>query len=83
VAAGFVPVFVLGGIGLWIWGRRGWPFILCGFPAVYFTCLHLVFVSSIRYREPAMLTWIVLAAPVIVCCWERKRCGTAASDVAD
>ena len=43
--------------------------ILCAFPAVYFTCLHLVFVSSIRYREPAMLTWIVLAAVGVVTCW--------------
>ncbi|MHB9078022.1 MAG: ArnT family glycosyltransferase [Pirellulaceae bacterium] len=83
VAAGFVPVFGLGCVGLWIWGRRGWPFILCGFPAAYFTCLHLIFVSSIRYREPAMLTWIVLAAPVIVCCWRWKRGGTAASGRAD
>jgi hypothetical protein len=39
---------------------------LCGLPAIYFTLLHMVFVSSIRYREPAMLGLIVLAAGVLV-----------------
>ncbi|MHB0955941.1 MAG: hypothetical protein ACYC0X_06120 [Pirellulaceae bacterium] len=68
VAAGFVPVLLLGGLGLWVGGRR-WPVILCALPAVYFTCLHLIFVSSIRYREPAMLTWIVLAASWISGVW--------------
>ena len=41
---------------------RGWPYILCWLPAVYLTMLHVVFVSSIRYREPAMLALLVLAA---------------------
>ena len=69
VAAGYVPVLLLGGVGLWVWGRHGWPYTVCLFPAIYFTCLHLVFVSSIRYREPAMLVWIVLAAAVVVGGW--------------
>ena len=41
---------------------RGWPYILCWLPAVYLTMLHVVFVSSIRYREPAMLVLLALAA---------------------
>jgi hypothetical protein len=54
-----------------LWGaavfcRRGWPYALCLGPAVYVTCLHTVFVSSIRYRHPAMLALIVLAAGVTV-----------------
>ncbi|NLX54822.1 MAG: hypothetical protein GXY58_06900 [Planctomycetaceae bacterium] len=73
VATGYVPVLLLGAVGFWIWGRRGWPYTVCLFPAVYLTCLHLVFVSSIRYREPAMLAWIVMAAAVIV------RVGTSAA----
>ena len=42
--------------------KRGWPYILCWLPAVYLTLLHVVFVSSIRYREPAMLAMLALAA---------------------
>ncbi len=65
VAAGFVPLLVLGIAGAWRWGRRGWPYVLCLLPAVYFTCLHMVFVSSLRYRQPAMLVWLILAAAMI------------------
>ena len=44
---------------------RGCPYWLCWFPAVYFSALQAVFVGSIRYRQPAMLGLIVLAAGVI------------------
>jgi hypothetical protein len=50
-----------------IWGgirlvRADWSYAICAVPACYLTLLHMVFVSSIRYREPAMLPLIVLAA---------------------
>jgi hypothetical protein len=35
---------------------------LCCLPAVYLTLLHVVFVSSLRYRDPAMLALLALAA---------------------
>ncbi|NLE37857.1 MAG: glycosyltransferase family 39 protein [Pirellulaceae bacterium] len=62
----YVPVVFLGILGAAKTIRRGWPYWLCWFPAIYFTLLHVVFVSSIRYRQPAMLTLIVLAAGVTV-----------------
>lgn len=65
LAASYTPVLLLGLIGLWRFGRCGWPYLLCFLPAVYFTLLHVIFVSSIRYRQPAMLLVIILAAGVL------------------
>ncbi len=75
VAAGYVPLLVLGAIGVWRWVRRGWPYTLCVFPALYFTGLHVIFVASIRYRDPAMLVWAVLAAAVLAGVWRRRVAG--------
>jgi hypothetical protein len=58
----YTPLLVLAIIGAWRTVGRGWPYILCWLPAVYLTMLHVVFVSSVRYREPAMLALLVLAA---------------------
>lgn len=57
----YAPLLVLALLGAWRFAPRGWPYVLCLLPAVYFTLLHVIFVSSIRYREPAMLALIVLA----------------------
>jgi len=65
VLASYGPVMVLAAIGGWRTIHRGWPYVLCWLPAVYFTLLHVVFVSSIRYRQPAMPALIVLAAGVV------------------
>jgi hypothetical protein len=35
-------------------------------PAIYITGLHIIFVSSIRYRVPAMICFSILAAWVIL-----------------
>ncbi|HVC92512.1 MAG TPA: glycosyltransferase family 39 protein [Pirellulales bacterium] len=58
----YVPILGLGLAGVWHQRGRGWPIALCWLPAVYLTLLHVVFVSSIRYREPAMLVLLVPAA---------------------
>jgi hypothetical protein len=62
VAVGYLPLLLLGIGGAVLFSRRGWPYVLCWMPAVYVTCLHMVFVGSIRYRQPVMLLVIVLAA---------------------
>ncbi|MDZ4779334.1 MAG: glycosyltransferase family 39 protein [Planctomycetia bacterium] len=59
------PILALAIIGAVRYLPRGWPYILCVLPAVYFTLLHTIFVSSLRYREPAMFGLIVLAAAVL------------------
>ncbi len=63
--ATYVPLVVLGVIGAWRYTRHGFPYALAWLPAVYLTLLHVAFVSSIRYREPAMIALTVLAAGVI------------------
>ena len=65
VALTFTPLFLLGLYGLTRYSRHGWPYLLAGLPALYFTLLHVIFVAGIRYREPAMLGLIVLASGVI------------------
>ena len=62
----YTPVLLLSLYGAWRFAGRGWPYVLCFFPAVYFTCLHVVFVGSIRYRQPAMLPLITIAAGAMV-----------------
>ncbi len=58
----YTPLLFFAIIGVGRTLGRGWPYILCWLPAVYLTMLHVVFVSSIRYREPAMLALLALAA---------------------
>jgi 4-amino-4-deoxy-L-arabinose transferase-like glycosyltransferase len=65
VAATYLPLLALGLVGAIKFCGRGWTVMICLLPAVYFSLLHMIFVSSIRYREPAMMTVIVLAAATI------------------
>lgn len=58
----YLPLIVFAILGAVRTVRSGWPYLLCCLPAGYFSLLHMVFVSSIRYRVPAMLMLIVLAA---------------------
>ncbi len=62
VVCSFVPLALGGLMGAWRLARVGWPVALCWAPAVYISMLHVVFVGSMRYREPVMLGLIVLAA---------------------
>jgi len=72
VMVGYVPIMILAVVGVFRTLGRRWPYVLCWLPAVYFTLLHMVFVGSIRYRGPAMLGLIVLAAGVMIS-WKHDR----------
>jgi hypothetical protein len=66
IAVGFLPLMLLAAWQTWRC-RREWPTAwLLWAPAVYLTCLHTIFVSSLRYRQPALLPLMVLTAAVIV-----------------
>jgi 4-amino-4-deoxy-L-arabinose transferase-like glycosyltransferase len=63
-ASAVVMVPLLAGIGLGLVHRRGDPrawFLLAG-PLIYFCILHMAFASSMRYRIPAEVPAMVLAA---------------------
>jgi hypothetical protein len=69
----YVPILTLAAYGAWRFVPRDWPYLLCLLPAVYFTALHMIFVSSIRYRQPAMLTLMVLAAGALTAWYDHCR----------
>lgn len=81
VTVAYVPVLLAACLGVWRYTRRGWLYVLLWLPAVYLTALHVVFVSSIRYRDPAMLALIVLAAGVV--CRSAVRDDDVASSATD
>lgn len=70
------PILFLALIGA-VWAfRHGSAARLLLFPALYVTCLHVIFVSSLRYRIPATPPLIILAAIGILWLWrgrDRKR----------
>jgi 4-amino-4-deoxy-L-arabinose transferase-like glycosyltransferase len=70
VSATYVPLVILGIWGAIRFSKRGWPYVLCWLPVPYFALLHMVFVGSIRYREPAMIALIPLAAGLLSEWWE-------------
>lgn len=61
----YLPAIILAAIGCYRCRQIGWPVVLLLLPAVYFTLLHMIFVSSIRYRQPAMIPLLVLAAVAV------------------
>ena len=68
----YVPILVAGVYGACRRARAGGPYVLCWLPAVYLSLLHMVFIGSLRYREPPMLGLIVLAAAA-ACALSRGR----------
>ncbi len=76
-----VGITALGFLLLAGWATRGgWGtrenlelLFLCTLPIVYFAALHMLFVSSLRYRLPAEYPLAVLAAIGIVDWYRRKK----------
>ena len=64
--AGSLPIFVLATVGAWRLRRRVAVLLVLAGPVLYFSLIHMVFVSSIRYREAAMLPVLGLAAAALV-----------------
>lgn len=76
VAASFGPALVLAVVGLWR-RRTDWPLLIVTLgPILYFSAVHLFFVSSLRYRLPAEYPLLVLSAVGLQACLP-KGCGPA------
>ncbi|MGE4101237.1 MAG: ArnT family glycosyltransferase [Pirellulales bacterium] len=58
----YTPVLFFALVGAWRFRRRCWTTAVCWLPAAYLTLMHMIFVSSLRYREPPLLALLVLAA---------------------
>jgi 4-amino-4-deoxy-L-arabinose transferase-like glycosyltransferase len=73
VAIWFIPLVIFSGYGAYLL-RRNWPaLLLCAGPILYFSALHTVFVSSLRYRLPAEYPLAVIAAAGVLACLSRRR----------
>lgn len=69
----YVPIMFLAICGAIATRKSGFAFWLCWIPAIYFTLLHVIFVSSLRYRIPPMLLLIVLAGGFFARFWKENK----------
>jgi hypothetical protein len=61
----YTPILLLAMVGAWRFRHRYFKLMILVAPAVYLTALHVVFIGSLRYRQPAMLTLAILAAAAV------------------
>jgi hypothetical protein len=58
----YVPVMLTAFAGIFRCRKQGVEFLMLLVPAVYVTSLHVIFVSSLRYRVPVMPFFMIFAA---------------------
>ncbi|MBA2116028.1 ArnT family glycosyltransferase [Bremerella alba] len=78
MALGYLPIVLTGLLATVLYARRMWIYFLLGLPIFYFCCLHMVFVSSIRYRQPPMLALAILSAGLLAGWWRNCQLRKAA-----
>ncbi len=76
IALSYGPVMILAIVGLTRIVRQPPPsfaltLTLALLPAAYFTLLHIIFVSSLRYRLPALMPLLILSAFAAVWLYDR------------
>ena len=73
IAAFFVPVILLSVCGIFLNRGNYAAMVVCLFPTVYFTLLHMVFVGSIRYRQPPMMLLLIFGAWMLAYLLDRNN----------
>ncbi|MCA8983676.1 MAG: glycosyltransferase family 39 protein [Planctomycetaceae bacterium] len=71
VGLGFLGLLTLSIWGGWGLRDKCWFLFLCIVPIVYFTALHMLFVSSLRYRLPAEFPLAILAGIGMELMWNQ------------
>ncbi|MEK6236417.1 MAG: hypothetical protein N2C14_17050 [Planctomycetales bacterium] len=71
-AGSYLPLLALTAVGAIAFRREPGVIPLMLAPAVYFTLLHVVFAASLRYRQPALLPWMAVAALTLSLASARK-----------
>lgn len=69
----YAPIMLLAIYGAWHFRRQRLDVLLLLLPAAYLSLLHAIFIGSLRYRQPAMLTLAILAAAALLVVVDRWR----------
>lgn len=62
VSALFLPILFFAGYGAWVSRNQYLLLLITLGPIIYFSLIHLIFVSSLRYRLPAEYSLYILSA---------------------
>lgn len=68
------PLTVLGLVLGWKYRREGQrKFLLVYFLVIYYTMVHMVYIATMRYREPLAPFFLIFASYAVCSLWQRKR----------